>query len=212
MLLKRGNFQNNYLFMKKLLSIVVLGLLLSGNAYAEETRNEYDDILYQKKHEKMMKKHGHGHGENGHDEVNMLGLQGKDTTDIEVNDLKNIFKNHKKIKRTVTNIPYGIKTETYSEDENIRQSIVNHVSMMVTRIQEGKNPEVIIQSPTLDVLFRYHDKIVTKIELIDTGISVLQTSEDPMVVKLLQKHAAEINDMVERGMRAVHERMMSSKN
>ncbi len=35
MLLKRGNFQNNYLLMKKLLSIIVLGLLLSGNAYAE---------------------------------------------------------------------------------------------------------------------------------------------------------------------------------
>ena len=34
MLLKRGNFQNNYLLMKKLLSIIVLGLLLSGNAYA----------------------------------------------------------------------------------------------------------------------------------------------------------------------------------
>jgi hypothetical protein len=83
--------------------------------------------------------------------------------------------------------------------------------MMITRIQEGKNPEVIIQSPTLDVLFRYHDKIETEIELTDTGIIVLQTSEDPKVVELLQKHAAEINDMVEKGMRAVHERMMSSK-
>jgi len=29
MLLERGNFQNNYLFMKKLLGIVVLGLLKS---------------------------------------------------------------------------------------------------------------------------------------------------------------------------------------
>jgi hypothetical protein len=181
-------------------------LLLSSSNLLAASNDEY-----KKNHEKMMKKHGHGHGQNGHDEVNMPGLQGKDTTDIEVSDLKNIFQNHKEIKRTVTNIPNGIKTETYSEDENVRQSIVNHVSMMITRIQEGKNPEVIIQSPTLDVLFRYHDKIETEIELTDTGISVLQTSEDPKVVELLQKHAAEINDMVEKGMRAVHERMMSSK-
>ena len=34
MLLERGNFQNNSLFMKKLLAIIVLGLLWSGNAYA----------------------------------------------------------------------------------------------------------------------------------------------------------------------------------
>ena len=46
------------------------------------------------KHKKH--KHGHGHGE--HDEVNMPGLQGIDTTEAEVNDLKTIFKNHKEIK------------------------------------------------------------------------------------------------------------------
>ena len=183
-------------------------LLLSSSSFLSADNNEY-----KKKYGKMMKKQGHGgnHGQNGHDEINMPGLQGKDTTDIEVSDLRNIFQNHGEIRRNVINIPNGIKTETYSEDENVRQSIVNHVSMMVTRIQEGKNPEVIIQSPTLDVLFRYHDKIETEIELTDKGINVLQTSEDPMVVGLLQKHAAEINDMVERGMRAVHERMMSSK-
>ena len=158
-------------------------------------------------HKKL--KHGHGHSE--HDEVNMPGLQGIDTTETEVNDLKKIFQNHKEIKRTVANIENGIKTETYSDNEEIRAAIVNHVTLMVTRIQENRNPKVMIQSPTLDVLFRYHDKIETEIELTDTGISVLQTSEDPKVVELLQKHAAEINDMVERGMRAVHERMMSSK-
>ena len=42
MLLKRGNFQNNYLFMKKLLGIVVLGLLLSGNAYANTINEPFD--------------------------------------------------------------------------------------------------------------------------------------------------------------------------
>ena len=154
-------------------------------------------------------KHGHGHGE--HDEINMPGLQGIDTSQTEVNDLKTIFKNHKEIKRTVINLDNGIKTETYSDNAEIREAIVNHVTSMVTRIQENRNPKVMIQSPTLDKLFNNYEKIETSIELTDTGIAVIQTSEDPKVVELLQTHASEINDMVEKGMRAIHERMMSSK-
>ena len=157
------------------------------------------------------KKHKHGHGHSEHDEVNMPGLQGIDTTETEVDDLKKIFQNHKEIKRTVTNIENGIKTETYSENLEIRAAIVSHVTAMITRIQEGRNPKVLIQSPTLDKLFNNYDKIETSIELTDTGIAVIQTSEDPKVIKLLQTHASEINDMVEKGMQAIHERMMTSK-
>jgi esterase/lipase len=151
------------------------------------------------------------HGHHKHDEVNMPGLQGKDTTPKEVNDLKNIFQNHKKISRTVKNIKNGIETVTISKDEKIRESIVSHVSMMVTRFQQGKNPEVIIQSPTLTELFKYYQKIDTEIELVEDGIKVIQTSNDQVVINLLQKHAAEINDMVKRGMQSVHERMMKSQ-
>jgi len=166
---------------------------------------------YKSHHEKMHGKGSSGDGHMDHDEVNMPGLQGKDTTELEVNDLKNIFINHKKIERNVTNIPNGIKTVTLSTNPEVRQSIVNHVSMMVTRMQENKNPEVIIQSPTLTELFKHYDKIETEIELTDTGVQIIQTSQDPEVVSLLQKHAAEISDMVERGMQAVHDRMMRSE-
>ena len=162
---------------------------------------------YEKHHGKM---HGGMSPHHEHDEVNMPGLQGKDTTDQEVNDLKNIFTNHKKITRNVTNVPNGIKTITFSQDEKVRESIINHVSMMTTRMAENKNPEVMIQSPTLTELFKYYDQIETELEVTDTGIAVIQTSENPEVVKLLQTHASEISDMVDRGMQAIHERMMRS--
>jgi len=171
----------------------------------------FTSIQFLSAEEMKHKKHKHGHGHGEHDEVNMPGLQGIDTTEAEVNDLKTIFKNHKEIKRTVTNLDNGIKTETHSDSEEIRAAIINHVTLMVTRIQENRNPKVLIQSPTLDKLFNNYDKIETSIELTDTGIAVIQTSEDPKVVNLLQTHASEINDMVEKGMRAIHERMMSSK-
>ena len=145
-----------------------------------------------------------------HDHVNMPGLQGVDTTDVEVSDLKTIFINHMKIDRVVENLPNGIRTVTESDDEDLRESIVTHVAFMVTRLEEGRNPQVMIQSPTLDLLFDRYDEIDTVIEMTDLGIEVVQTSDNDEVVALLQKHAAEVSDMSKRGMAAVHERMMNS--
>lgn len=149
----------------------------------------------------------HGGGLHEHDEINMPGLQGKDTTDQEVNDLKEIFRSHEGISRSVSNLQNGIVTTTEATDEILREAIVSHVSMMVTRLQEGRNPDVIIQSPTLDALFDVYDEIDTEIETTELGVKVIQTSSNPKVVGLLQQHAAEVSDMASRGMEAVHERM-----
>jgi hypothetical protein len=87
-----------------------------------------------------------------HDEVNMPGLQGKDTSKEEVNDLKNIFRNHREITRTMKNLPNGIRTITEKNNDNLRYTIVRHVVGMVDRLEEKKDPKIIIQSPTLDIL------------------------------------------------------------
>lgn len=169
---------------------------------------------------KMHKSH-HGEGSSyqernsnshKHDEAKMPGLQGKDTTEQEVVDLKEIFRSHKDINRVVSNLPNGIVTMTEAEDETLREAIISHVSMMVTRLQEGKNPEIIIQSPTLDALFEVYGEIDTELELTDTGVKVIQTSDNSDVVELLQTHAAEVSDMAKRGMQAVHERMSGSSH
>ena len=169
---------------------------------------------------KMHKSH-HGEGSSypernsnshKHDEAKMPGLQGKDTTEQEVVDLKEIFRSHKGINRVVSNLPNGIVTMTEAEDETLREAIISHVSMMVTRLQEGKNPEIIIQSPTLDALFEVYGEIDTELELTDTGVKVIQTSDNSDVVELLQTHAAEVSDMAKRGMQAIHERMSGSSH
>ena len=169
---------------------------------------------------KMHKSH-HGEGSSyqernsnshKHDEAKMPGLQGKDTTEQEVVDLKEIFRSHKGINRVVSNLPNGIVTMTEAEDETLREAIISHVSMMVTRLQEGKNPEIIIQSPTLDALFEVYGEIDTELELTDTGVKVIQTSDKSDVVELLQTHAAEVSDMAKRGMQAIHERMSDSSH
>jgi len=167
------------------------------------------EAMHRMHHGEPPKQGSHQGAHHQHDEVNMPGLQGKDTTPQEVEDLKTIFRFHTGIKREVVNLPNGIKTVTEAEDSALRDAIVTHVSMMVTRLEEGKNPEVIIQSPTLDALFEVYTEIETEIETTDLGIAVTQTSANPAVVALLQTHAAEVSDMSARGMAAVHERIAS---
>ena len=137
----------------------------------------------------------------------MPGLQGKDTTEQEVSDLKEIFRSYEGISRSVTNVQNGIVTTTEAENESLHEATVSHVSMMVTRLKEGRNPEVIIQSPKLDALFEVYDEISTEVEMTEFCVKVIQTSSNPKAVRLLQTHATEVSDMANRGMEAVHERM-----
>jgi len=194
-------------------TIIYISIFIAGVAatffYMKHAGNNHNYTAMHNSHHgaQSANKHKKGHNHK-HDEVNMPGLQGKDTTEQEVNDLKEIFRSHKGIIRAVSNLESGIVTITEAENETLREAIVSHVTMMVTRLQEGKNPEVIIQSPTLNALFDVYEEIDTDIELTDMGIKVIQISTNPKVVKLLQKHAAEVSDMSKRGMVAVHERMM----
>ena len=197
--------------MRKIILIGALAFVLGGGAVFFYFNHSAHSNSYATMHDMHHGKSGgasqgmmQGHM---HDEMTMPGLQGKDTTDTEVADLKRIFQKHMEIERRVTNLPNGISTFTASNTPEVREAIVSHVSMMVTRLAEGKNPEVIIQSPTLDALFDVHEEFVSEIEVTDTGVNVIQTSCIPEVVKLLQTHAAEVSDMSERGMAAVHERM-----
>ena len=158
--------------------------------------------------------HGHGHGADGtgHDLVNMPGLRGEDDTPEESAELEMMFRYFPLIERTLDILPDGIRAMTRSDDAEIAAILVSHVSGMLTRVEEGRDPKVFIQSPTLDILFERRETINTVIEPIDGGVVVTQTSTDPEVVAALHTHAAEVSDMADRGMQAVHERMMRPQN
>ncbi|MCB2012490.1 MAG: hypothetical protein KDF64_18200 [Geminicoccaceae bacterium] len=149
---------------------------------------------------------GHHGGE--HDEVNMPGLRGLDATPEESAELAVMFRNFELIQREVTELPDGIRTLTWSDDPEVMATLVSHVSGMINRVEEGRDPQIFIQSPTLDIFFERHDGIESDIEVTDEGIAVTQTSDDPEIVEALHTHAGEVSDMADRGMAAVHEMMM----
>lgn len=157
--------------------------------------------------------HGHGHGAygTGHDETTMPGLRGLNASPEESAELAIMFRQFETLTREVTNLPNGISTLTSSSDEEVMTALISHVVGMIGRVEAGDDPQIMIQSPTLDIFFARGEAITTEIDVTDAGIVVVQTSEDPEVVEALQVHAAEVSAMAERGMDAVHDMMMSRR-
>jgi hypothetical protein len=109
--------------------------------------------------------------------------------------------NHDGIKRTVTNLPNGIRTVTESDDPKVAQTIKAHVASMEQRLKDGRVFNLF--SPTIPVLFENKDKIRTTVEATDKGSAVVQTSDDPKVVAALQAHATEVSELARDGMAAM---------
>jgi len=149
----------------------------------------------------------HSSGGMGHDIKNMPGLSGVNATQDESDELAIMFENFDTISREVTNLPNGIRTVTRSSDENVMAVLVSHITGMVDRVSRGDDPQIFIQSPTLDILFANGAKMQSQIDATEGGIVVVRTSADPDVVKALHVHAAEVSDMADHGMQAVHDAM-----
>lgn len=158
--------------------------------------------------------HGGMHGMGGMGMGGGMGmthmLQGIDTDETEVADMRALFLDHPAIRRSVVNLPDGIETLTESDDPALAEAIVRHVAGMIGRVEDNRAPRVPIQSPTLDLLFANRALIRTEIVPTETGVRVTQRSDDAATVAALQTHAAEVSDLAAQGMQAVHARMMGT--
>lgn len=142
-----------------------------------------------------------------HDEANMPGLRGENATVEESAELALLFRSFDTITREVENLPKGIRTVTRSSDRAVMDALVNHSVGMIDRVGQMDDPQILIQSPTLDIFFLHGNEILSDISVEDEGLVVVQTSDNPEIIEALQKHAAEVTAMTERGMQAVHEMM-----
>ena len=119
-----------------------------------------------------------------------------------------MLQSHDKIKRTVRNLPDGIRTVTESDDPQVAQTIKAHVASMAKRLSEGRLFNLF--SPTLPVLFENKDQIKTVVETTEKGSVVTQTSSDPKVVAALQAHALEVDELARDGMAAMMRNMRAN--
>lgn len=151
---------------------------------------------------------GHGTGMHNHVEATMPGLIGENAGAEESAEIALMFRNFDTITREVENLPDGIRTVTRSSDVGVMDALVSHSVGMIDRVRQKDDPEIRIQSPTLDIFFLRGDEILSNVERTDDGLVIVQTSENPDIVAALQTHAAEVTQMADRGMAAVHEMMM----
>ena len=180
-------------------ALVAIGL---GVAFEETIQTRMYTYMHSSMHDR------HSTNGMGHDIKNMPGLRGANASQAESDELAVMFENFDTISREVTNLPNGIRTVTRSSDEAVMAVLVSHIIGMIDRVERGDDPQIFIQSPTLDILFLNGAEMQSQIDVTDEGIVVVRTSTDPDVVAALHTHAAEISDMADRGMQAVHEAMM----
>lgn len=128
-------------------------------------------------------------------------MQHDDAASADMQLVHQLIMNHDRIKRTVANLPDGIRTVTESDDPQVAQAIKAHVASMVGRLGDGR--EFNMFSTTLPVLFANKDKIRTAVETTEKGSVVTQTSGDDAVVAALQAHAVEVSELAREGMVAM---------
>lgn len=135
------------------------------------------------------------------DEKNKQGMMGQGRMQ-DMQTIHALFADHEKISRTIKKIDKGIETVTESDDPKVQVMIREHVAAMYKRLTD-KQP-IRMWDPLFVEIFKHADKI--KVEMSNTakGIKVIETSDDPWVVKLVQAHAEGVSEFVKEGMPAMH--------
>jgi hypothetical protein len=95
-----------------------------------------------------------------------------------------LLTNHEKIRRTVKELPNGVETLTESDTPDVAAKIKEHVEWMSVRIKDAK--PIRMRDPLFAEIFKHTDKIKMHHEDTDKGVRVTETSDDPVVVKLIQ--------------------------
>ncbi len=191
------------------IAIAVTALAIAGGAYFMGQESAFAQMTHgQGMDHSEMHAQMHGKGaEVDHSAMGMPGLRGLDATDEESTELAVMFDGFQTMTRTVENLDNGIRTVTSSSDPDVMDALVSHVTGMINRVEEGRDPKIMVQSPTLDIFFMRGDNLVNEIEITDEGIVVTQTTDDPELVEALHVHAGEVSRMAAGGMDALHEMM-----
>lgn len=126
-------------------------------------------------------------------------MRGRNDPTIEADHkvFEQLLTNRDKIRRTVKNLPNGVETLTETDDAELRGVLVEHVTAMYARVDE-KRP-IHLRDPLFAEVFAHADQIDMKFEETEKGVKVTETSDDPYVARLIQKHAEVVSLFLKNG-------------
>ncbi|HXM19116.1 MAG TPA: hypothetical protein VN934_09985 [Candidatus Tumulicola sp.] len=117
-----------------------------------------------------------------------------------------MFDHHTELRRKVEHLPNGIRTTTESDNLHLVKLLHEHVPSMYKHVNDGQ--EVRCMSDSLPIMFRNAKKYQRHLALTPKGVSVTETSSDPVVLAAILRHANEVSGFVRDGMPAMMRGMM----
>jgi hypothetical protein len=131
----------------------------------------------------------------------MMGATGED-----MSIYMEMFNRHNEIRRTVEEIPGGVRTTTESDSPDLAALLHAHVPSMYAHLNEGA--EIMCMSGSLPTLFRSATNYQRQLTLTPKGIVAVETADDPDLTLAIRAHAQEVTGFVNDGMPAMMRGMM----
>ena len=158
-MLRNGSYKRFALIGLCLVGLVSAGVyyLERGGTFAQMMHHgmgHHDNAHYRERYKGENRHHmGRHHGVDGtgHDMVTMPGLRGLDATAEESAELATMFRNFRDISRKVTKLPNGIRTVTFSAEEELMGVITSHVVGMITGPVDAPNASATERDSLRDV-------------------------------------------------------------
>ena len=94
-------------------------------------------------------------------------------------------------------LPDGVETLTESDVPETAAKLREHVRSMYGRLEEGR--PIHARDPLFAEIFRNADKIRMTLDDTEHGLRVRETSDDPYVAKLIQRHAEVVSGFLANG-------------
>jgi hypothetical protein len=136
----------------------------------------------------------------------MAGRMMGSATSADMSDYMDLFNRHTELRRTVEEIPGGVRTTTESDAAGLVTQLQAHVSSMYSHVNQ--RAEVTCMSDSLPTLFRNASGYQRQLALTSNGVTVTETSIDPAVTSAIRAHAQEVSGFVRDGMPAMMRGMM----
>lgn len=136
----------------------------------------------------------------------MAGRMMGSATSADMSTYMDLFNRHTELRRTVEEIPGGVRTTTESDAPDLVAQLQAHVSSMYGHVNQ--RAEVICMSDSLPTLFRNASGYQRQLALTSNGVTVSETSIDPAVTSAIRTHAQEVSGFVRDGMPAMMRGMM----
>ena len=113
---------------------------------------------------------------------------------------RQLFLRHNEIRRTVTDIPGGVRATTESDSPDLAAQLKAHVSDVYSRLDRGVGVMGAATSATLPVLVRNAGNYRRRLILTPQGVTVEEASADPALVQVIRDHAREVTGFAADGM------------